>query len=114
MDDFSLRTRAINRGFLRTSFLDANGVECSLQESSAAQDEGLIWFGVDDVIPRVLVPGRGWKDVEMPYPNGDLRLLKSGRMHLTQSQVRDLLPSLVYFAEHGELPAVTGSEDDDQ
>lgn len=63
------------RLFRRGEFKDANGEACLLQESSAIRDEALCWLGVD-----------------------------GNRMHLTQSQVAELLPGLHHFAEHGTLP----------
>lgn len=70
-----------SRGFLRADFFDRYGSECSLQGSSLASEHA-IWLGVDK-------PFDG-------EPNT--------RMHLTQEQVRDLLPLLQHFADTGELP----------
>ncbi len=98
-----MEIRPTARGFLRTDFEDANGDECSLQESSACRDEGLIWLGASHAVPRVFTPGVGWADAVIEEPPGG-SVLMQGRMHLTQSHVRDLLPALQYFAEHGNLP----------
>jgi hypothetical protein len=94
-----------NRGFSIHEFEDANGVECSLQESIAARDEGLIWLGCSKIGLKRFVPHEGWSDVELEHnpPYGVLHQANT-RMHLTQSQVRALLPALAYFAEHGVLP----------
>lgn len=110
------------RGFARIDFKDANGEGCSLQESSAygSEEEGaLIWLGVDSVQPKFFSPDfnetpwvvdhtfpPGWSDV--PLPEGEDRpagrtVMLSGRMHLTQAQVRALLPHLKRFAKTGEL-----------
>lgn len=88
------------RGFRIDQFRDAYGVSCSLQESSRAGDEGYIWFGCDAADPKVPAPGAGWQDV--PLPEGTVC---TTRMHLSQSQVADLLPALLHFALHGKLPA---------
>lgn len=97
-----------NRGFHRGEFLDGNREKCSLQESSAIRDEGLIWLGINDVQPKVFYKdGRGWVDVQLPT-DGDV--LCSGRMHLTQSHVKRLLPALQFFAEHGHLPRESALE----
>ena len=64
------------RGFSGVSFKDYYGSVCSLQESSLAT-EIAVWFGVD-------------KDFEGK---------KSSRMHLTQKQVKKLLPYLIKFSQ---------------
>lgn len=64
------------RGFLRVLFTDRYGEVCSLQESSLAS-EPAIWLGFDG-------------------PAGQ-------RMHLTQEQMRELLPLLTRFVETGNL-----------
>lgn len=43
----------------------------------------------------------GWVPFAIPK-----EVLLSTRMHLTQDQVRELLPILQYFVEHGELSEV--------
>lgn len=58
----------------RAEFRDRAGLACSVQESTLAHPAA-IWLGVD-----------------------------SDRMHLTQEQVRDLLPVLIHFAYEGLLP----------
>lgn len=63
-------------------FHDRNDASCSVQESSLAT-EAAIWLGVDHAKPQTQLPTR---------------------MHLTQEQVRELLPMLTHFAEHGTLP----------
>lgn len=93
------------RGFSFLSFTDADNVKCTLQESSSIESEGLIRFGCQEIGLKRLQPGQGWTDIplEQDPPNGVLHSANT-RMHLTQSQVRDLLPALQYFAEHGRLP----------
>lgn len=86
------------RGFRIDRFLDAYGVECSLQESSLAAEEGHVWLGCSAPNAKMLMPG-GWVDYALPE---DVQV--TTRMHLSQSQVADLLPALQYFAEHGVLP----------
>lgn len=61
------------RGFDLITFEDRYGVNCSIQKSSLATEDA-IWFGVED-----------------------------DRMHLTQDQIKALLPMLARFAETGEL-----------
>src|SRR6185436_11010587 len=91
------------RGFSFTEFQDANGVKCSLQISSAVQDERLLWFGADSIGLKTFVPfTEGWKDMpeyELAAKLGVKDVLANTRMHLTQSQVKELLPLLTRFAE---------------
>lgn len=95
-----LENTTTNRGFGLIKFKDANGIDCSLQESSAIRDESLIWFGCQSDTPVLeLIPGKSWQPVKLPQDH-----LVRDRMHLTQSQVRALLPLLVHFAKHGQLP----------
>jgi hypothetical protein len=61
------------RGFDIIEFLDRYGVECSLQKSSLATED-CIWLGVNE-----------------------------SRMHLTQGQVKALLPYLQRFVDTGEI-----------
>ena len=87
-----------NRGFHRGEFKDANGEKCSLQESSAARDEGLIWLGISD--PRIVFVAGAPRD--LPTPEGCSIF---GRMHLTQSDVKRLLPALQHFRRDRLSPA---------
>lgn len=77
---------ANDRGFLKGSFKDRYGEECSIQKSSLATED-CIWLGCRH--ETVDKQGR---------PCG-------ARMHLTQAMVADLLPLLQHFVETGELPA---------
>ena len=69
------------KGLSKISFEDDYKQQCSLQKSNAALDHK-IWLGVE-------------KDINGKSINA--------RMHLTQEQVRDLLPYLQNFADTGEL-----------
>ena len=86
------------RGLRIIEFRDRYDCECSLQESSLAT-EAAIWFGTKHADPRRLVPGQGWQSV--PFPE---ETMFNTRMHLTQDQVRALLPALQRFAKTGCLP----------
>lgn len=100
------------RGFEKGKFIDDYGMECSIQKSSNAT-ENCIWLGVDDVKPQLMSSDairlglrkrtfdendNGWVAFKIPK-----EVLLSTRMHLTQEQVKDLLPMLQKFAETGEL-----------
>lgn len=98
-----------NRGFDIITFTDRYDSPCSIQKSSLATEDA-IWFGIDDPEPRIMASQAkqygiqteettGW----IPYPIPQDVLL-STRMHLTQDQVKALLPILQHFAETGELP----------
>lgn len=85
------------RGFSLIEFEDDYNNECSLQKSSIATRD-CIWLGIDNPEVKVLVYGEGW--VEYPLPEG---VEIFNRMHLTQDQVRALLPYLETFVNTGEL-----------
>lgn len=92
------------RGFRGIEFYDNSGASCSIQESSCIDPH--IWLGINEVIPKIFLPDiakrndqKGW--VDLPVPDY-IKLF--GRMHLSQEQVKELLPLLQYFAENGTLP----------
>ncbi|CCF19126.1 conserved protein of unknown function [Pseudorhizobium banfieldiae] len=92
-----LAMKTTQRGFVVAEFVDRSGVSCSLQESSLA-NEASLWLGCDDADPKILLPDRGW--TQHPFLPGTVF---NTRMHLTQDMVKDLLPYLQHFAEHGDL-----------
>lgn len=98
-----MQTKLTNRGFSLIEFTDGNDNECTIQESSACRDEGLIWFGAKEVEVQYMAEGLGWQTINFEEEFGKT-FIGNQRMHLTQSQVKELLPVLQYFAEHGELP----------
>lgn len=85
------------RGFAGIEFNDRYEAKCSIQKSSLATEDA-IWFGVDDADPKILIPGSGWQPFEIPK-----EVLLTTRMHLTQKQVKKLLPILQKFVETGEI-----------
>lgn len=97
-----MKLELTNRGFTIGDFVDEYGEKCSIQKSSLATKD-CIWLGVNEVRPKVCVYGQGWK--EIPLPEG---AAISGRMHLSQKLVKELLPFLQHFAETGELPETLG------
>lgn len=94
-----------DRGFKGGEFQDQYNKKCSLQESSKAaiEDDGeghCIWFGLDEVeIFKDLRTGPG-----IPVVLDDTYTVFS-RMHLSQRQVKEIIPHLQYFAESGWLPS---------
>jgi len=91
------------RGFAIANFYDPYGNKCSLQKSNAAMYDA-VRFGISNPEINVLMNGQ-WKSVELP----EGAVIRS-RMHLSQKMVRELIPALEYFAEHGELPDQDTSE----
>ena len=97
------------RGFQGIRFEDQYSTECSIQESSSAMCNA-IWLGVSQAKPTIMAINAkklgiptdettGWVDYPIPED-----VLISTRMHLTRDQVRQLLPVLQHFVDHGELP----------
>jgi hypothetical protein len=102
------KPQTTSRGFDLHDFHDLYGHSCSLQKSSLASEDA-IWLGVNDPNPRILHGDAkrlgvetdatcGWVD----YPLPD-EVLCTTRMHLSQQQVKELLPFLQRFAESGSL-----------
>lgn len=104
-----MRMRETERGFRIGEFTDANGVPCSIQESSrvTGEDGAYLWLGCNEVGLKRFDPGRGWSDVELPGGDG-VSYNANTRMHLTQKMAGDLLPALRHFADHGDLPGDVG------
>ena len=100
------------RGFDLIEFEDRSNQKCSLQKSSIATED-CIWLGLDKLYIKEFYPmpretDESWFNVTME----DLDKLKHRpqneihgftRMHLSQEQVKELLPYLQRFAETGEL-----------
>lgn len=82
----TLQQSKTGRGFTLIKFKDMYEQPCSLQKSSIATED-CIWFGVHDQIDL------NTKEVIGP----------SQRMHLTQEQVKELLPILQRFVDTGEI-----------
>ena len=94
-----LNKRKTERGFAFMEFQDRYGEHCTLQKSSLATEDA-IWLGIEEPVAAYMKPP-GWR--RFVFPEGlDVRI--SGRMHLTQDDVKRLLPALQHFAETGELP----------
>jgi hypothetical protein len=97
-----MKVETTNRGFNIIQFIDRYGDKCSLQKSSLATED-CIWLGIDDASPKIMaykVMDHGVGGVKYPiHPD----VLISTRMHLTQDQVKELLPHLQKFVETGEI-----------
>lgn len=90
--------QATSRGFAFYKFKDANGIDCTLQESSALGP--YIWLGTESANPKRLVFGEGWIDATDLIPLG---VEFFNRMHLNQEQAKALAKQLNHFAKTGEL-----------
>lgn len=77
-------------------FRDFDGFACSLQISSLDTTD-CIRLGIDDPDPKIFTH-RGWQSYSLPAG-----VSFRTRMHLSQEQVRELLPYLLRFASEGEL-----------
>ena len=85
-----------SRGVNIVKFRDMNDERCSLQESSE-MGEPSIWLGVDRPNAQYLKDGK-WQNFPIP---SDVFL--TGRMHLTQEQVKELLIYLERFLYVGRI-----------
>jgi hypothetical protein len=97
-----IKTSKTEREFNVIEFSDRYGEKCSIQKSSLAT-ENAIWFGITEAEPKILASkiqhnGTGWATYPL-HPD----VFINTRMHLTQKQVKQLLPYLIHFAETGEL-----------
>lgn len=97
------------RGFRFYEFKDRNGYDCTLQKSSIATED-CVCVGLESASPIVLhsdATKLGIKHnktcgyVDYPIPK---EVSLNTRMHLTQSQAKELGKALIYFSETGELP----------
>lgn len=106
-----IKLGSTNRGFDMIEFQDLYDNECSIQKSSLATEDA-IWIGVDNPKPQILASkvfpgGTGWIPYDIPED-----VFLTTRMHLTQKQVKQLLPILTVFAETGELLSSDDGEAD--
>lgn len=102
--DIKMEVEFTNRGFAKVSFSDCFGIECSLQESSLATDSA-IWLGANKIGLKYFKAYQGgWKDMpEVDEFQMNEHYSANNKMHLTQAQVKELLPFLIRFAETGVI-----------
>ena len=95
-----------HRGFPLITFQDLKGVECTIQKSSVATED-CIWLGAAEIglkeFVRNRASGESWRDVVLENTR-EHTFVANNRMHLTQDQVRELIPILTKFVDTGELP----------
>ena len=107
-----MKKQTTERGFDIIKFKDRYGEECSLQKSSLATEDA-IWFGINRGTPRIMCSDavklkirqvynderdNGWCDYIIPD-----EVFIATRMHLTQEQVKELIPHLQKFVDTGEI-----------
>lgn len=103
-----IKEETTDRGFKLVIFEDLYKEKCSIQQSSIATEHA-IWFGIDKINPVILAGDAirlgiktdmvgGWEKYPIPK-----EVLLTSRMHLTQEQVKELLPYLQRFSETGEI-----------
>lgn len=105
-----MKLKHTERGFAFYEFTDYYGTECTIQKSSLATADA-IWLGASRVEVRGFTPF-GKPDSWTILTRADLEdrlgfqdVVSNNRMHLTRSQVEDLLPILQRFVDTGELLA---------
>lgn len=109
-----------HRGFGLVKFDDANGEECSVQESSAIGNtteeyerpgSSFLWIGVDDAKPQILASEARTLGVPTSQVNGWVpfavpeQVSMTTRMHLSREQVETLIPILEHWLRLGYLPS---------
>ena len=118
-----LMEKVTPRGFKRYEFNDKHDHECSIQmspfggvieEIEPDDNDPRIILGIDQPEIKIFVPGAGWTTMEYPqlklngqsdYNDGVSGCITfiDGRMELSQTQVKEILPILQKFAETGEI-----------
>ncbi len=88
-------------------FSDHYGEKCSIQDSSLAC-QSAIWLGISEDSVLALVPGQGWKDLDIKQmvrkvEPGASNVLVKRRMHLTVGMVRQLITVMQRFVETGSI-----------
>lgn len=94
-----LETKKTERGFSKIIFKDSYNEDCSIQKSSSAMQDK-IWLGIDN--PKLTIFENEqmgvYHKIDMPK-----QFSVSTRMHLTQKQVKEILPILIKFVETGDI-----------
>lgn len=101
-----MRKKKTKRGFSLIEFNDSNGLTCSIQKSSSA-DEDKIWFGIsNDIVRECRVDTmEGWQNIDLNSIKHapENSIIVENRMHLNQKQVAELIPILQEFVKTGEI-----------
>ena len=103
MEDKEIELDSTQRGFAIGEFKDAYGTECVIQQSSSVEPR--IWLGAKKLEVKEFVAFRepeAWVTLEFENTM-EHHFVGNERMHLSQENVKQLLPLLQRFAETGEL-----------
>lgn len=108
MSNKKVKLEKTNRGFAYGEFQDAGGQSCSIQKSSCFGDEQgeYLWLGPNNPDRQVQIfksGVHGWKPVSLIETFPDCDIVIPDRMHLSQKDVKKLLPILQHFARTGEV-----------
>ena len=112
-----LMEKTTDRGFKLYEFTDKGGFQCSIQESSFGgvvvvidedDNDPRIFIGINNSTIKACIPNYGWIDIEPPGLRNDdsgeeYTTFVNGRMELSQTQVKEILPILQKFAKDGCL-----------
>ena len=94
-----MKEEKTHRGFSLSNFEDSYGNKCSLQQSSNIDPH--IWLGVDN--PDIFIHDKDNHGRYVKVDTNTNHFSCSSRMHLTQEQVKELLPILEKFVNTGEI-----------
>lgn len=86
-----------DRGLNGFIFQDTYGEECSITESTYAE-QPRIWLGINKVEPKICVLEKGFVPYKIPED-----VLLNSRMHINQEQAKMLINILEKFVKEGKL-----------
>ena len=104
-DDTAMHLKFTEHGYPYYRFRDRYDADCVIQKSSLAT-ENVIWMGIEKAEAKIFVQGYGW----IGYPLHEAVMINS-LMHLTQEQVKEILPVLQRFAKTGEIQPCNQQEE---
>lgn len=111
-----MKANKTQRGFSFGNFNDGNGQSCSIQESSAYREGGMLWLGCNEIRLNGFFPYRGgWieysddqlKEILTKHQNCGVdcdTVLANTRMHLTRENVEELVSVMSHWLKTGDLP----------
>jgi len=89
-------------GFAYVEFVDRYNNKCSLEKSTLAFED-CIWLGCDEIGLKK-IDHQGWQYVVLnDDADAGIYYIANNRMHLTQDNVRELIPILQKFLDTGNL-----------
>jgi hypothetical protein len=103
-----MKKQKTSRGFAYYKFIESNGNICSIQKSSAAEQD-LIWLGCDKLDIQGFTPygqPESWASITEEQINekfGTEHINGNNRMHLSRETVSKLIPILQKFVDTGNI-----------